>query len=324
MVSPLGNIRMEVIACDFCGSQKSTFLIAAKDRLSNGGVFQVVRCEECGLILTNPRPVEEDILAFYPDNFVSWQTTPQTPKELRLRLEDLMYNLARKGGLFSKGLYHGLRYIYPMISKIPLEPGRLLDIGCGTGHYLDHMKKLGWEVKGIDISATACRLARTYYGLEVFNGTLEQANLPAEYFDLVTMIGVLEHLHHPMKTLEEVYRILRPGGVVAIAVPNIDSWGAKFFKEHWWVLELPRHLYHFSPQILKRYLYKTGFKVELLRFGVQTWMLNVNFQTLLSEKYGLKLFQKRLPDFIFTPFAILLALLKKSDAMIIFARKRDI
>jgi SAM-dependent methyltransferase len=141
------------------------------------------------------------------------------------------------------------------------ERGRLLDVGCGNGQFLAQMQKLGWEVMGVELDPEAVRIAEERFGLRVFQGTLEEARLPDGSFDTVTMNHVIEHVPNPIGLLAECRRILRPGGKLVVVTPNIESLGHRLFREAWRGLEVPRHLYIFSPRALQECAERAGLKV---------------------------------------------------------------
>ena len=131
-----------------------------------------------------------------------------------------------------------------LLGRIPFRPpGRLLDVGCGAGHFLALARDVGWEVAGVDPSAEACAVASQLYGLEVRNAPLEKADLPEAAFQVITLINVLDQAPNPLGLLMAAHRVLRPGGVLVIRVPNGD-----FHRVLW---RLVRHL----PSSAHRTLY---------------------------------------------------------------------
>jgi 2-polyprenyl-3-methyl-5-hydroxy-6-metoxy-1,4-benzoquinol methylase len=137
--------------------------------------------------------------------------------------------------------------------------GKLLDIGCGLDFFLDAIKPFCNEVYGEEISEFEARFVRKRLGINVFQGALTDLNLPAEYFDTITMWELLEHVSDPASYLKEVHRILRKGGLVAISTPNFNGFTSKIAKEKWLVINPPEHLFYFTPHTLKKMLEKTGF-----------------------------------------------------------------
>jgi SAM-dependent methyltransferase len=134
-----------------------------------------------------------------------------------------------------------------------LKPGggSVLDLGCATGGFLSTLKGRSWKLYGIEISEEAAAIARHRCGAEIFVGDVLDARFPPDSFDAITCFNVFEHMHEPGAVLSRVAKWLKPGGVFYTMMPNIDSAGARIFRSYWYALELPRHLYHFSPATLK-------------------------------------------------------------------------
>lgn len=159
--------------------------------------------------------------------------------------------------------------------------GRVLDIGCAGGGYLLALRQLGWDVHGVEMTPALARYAREQFGLDVRTGAAEVAlaEFPDGYFDVITMWHVLEHLANPSGVLAEVCRLLKPGGRLMLEVPNFHSLSRLILRTYWFPLELPRHLYHFTPQTVAAMLTKAGFHAIRLR-GVPaavaaTWSLQL-------------------------------------------------
>lgn len=145
------------------------------------------------------------------------------------------------------------------------SPGKILDVGCGTGHFLAAMQKYGtWEVVGIDLNPEAVAFARSVLKIEAYTGKIEDIGLPPHIFDAVTMWDTLEHLRDPRSALLGVWRVLKPDGRLLLRVPSLDSLDACLFGRYWAGLDAPRHLVVFSQKTLKRLLEETGFMVERL------------------------------------------------------------
>jgi SAM-dependent methyltransferase len=118
-----------------------------------------------------------------------------------------------------------------------------------------------WDVHGVEINGEVAEFARRRYGIDIVPGTLEAVAYPAAFFDAVTMWDVLEHLHDPSATLREIHRILKPGGILVVRVPNLASWDATLFGRYWAGLDAPRHLYVFSPTTLSNMLAQNRYAV---------------------------------------------------------------
>jgi SAM-dependent methyltransferase len=143
----------------------------------------------------------------------------------------------------------------------PLPAGRLLEVGCGSGTFLRRMASAGWQVEGIESSPAAAAEARAQ-GLTVHTGRIELAPEPAQPFDLCVAWMAVEHLHDPVAALEKLSAWTRPGGWLALSVPDAGALEAAVFGSAWYALDLPRHLYHFTRRTLTRLLARTGWRVE--------------------------------------------------------------
>jgi SAM-dependent methyltransferase len=143
--------------------------------------------------------------------------------------------------------------------------GSVLDMGCASGGFLSTLKGPNWKLFGIEMSQDAAKVARTRCGAQVFVGDILDAPFAAESFDAITCFNVFEHVYEPRDVLAKVSEWLKPGGVFYTMMPNIDSAGARIFKSYWYALELPRHLYHFSPKTLKAMAQSVGLEEVSVR-----------------------------------------------------------
>lgn len=143
--------------------------------------------------------------------------------------------------------------------------GRLLEVGCGNGETLAELRRLGWEVEGVDLDAQAVEVARRDYGLNVWSCNLQEQAYPPELFDAVIMKHVIEHVHRPVSLFEECSRILKPGGVLVIVTPNINALIHRLFKSSWFDLDPPRHLVMFSRNTMVRLANRVGLKPKELK-----------------------------------------------------------
>ena len=234
---------MEEVNCALCGAYEADLLCVGKDRLHGiDGVFQLVRCRHCGLVYLSPRPTREEMGRYYPNEYRAYKG---------VNGPGLLARLVHRWGVEKK---------CQAITNLR-ERGEILDVGCATGQFLKAMKEKGWAVQGVEVNENAVMYARERLGLDVSAGELEEAGFPDKHFDVVTMWHVLEHLHDPVGTLMEVRRVLKDEGLLIVSVPNIKSIEACIFGEFWAGLDIPRHLYVFSPETLGGILRRAGFKV---------------------------------------------------------------
>ena len=139
------------------------------------------------------------------------------------------------------------------------QSGSILDIGCSSGAFLGTMKGPAWKLFGIEMEAATAQKARATTGAEVFVGDAVAAPFAPESFDVITCFDLLEHVYNPRQFLSKVREWLKPDGIIYVALPNIDSWEARTMGTYWYGLELPRHLFHFSPKSLRFVMKSLGF-----------------------------------------------------------------
>lgn len=235
---------MRYVICNFCGEDDSEPLNRGPDLLLNrDGDFQLVRCRNCGLIYQNPQLTLDELAEHYPENYDPYQES-----------------VTSLGFTQRISAQHGLSRRLKLLTRYAQPPGRLLDVGCATGLFLNAAHQQGWQVEGVELSTHAAEYARRQFGLSVFQGTLEQASFSAGTFDVVTMWDVLEHVIDPRETVREVARVLRPGGLLALSLPNPRAIQARVFGSSWVGWDRPRHLHIFTPDVLTAYLREAGFK----------------------------------------------------------------
>lgn len=266
---------MEHMKCLVCDADSPQVLYSGYDRLLGlPGEFTVVKCSNCGFVYLNPRPSEREMEKYYPEEYYSFQRWTEDVGSLRTH--------------YRKIKWKSLSRINPTrISGVPpfVERGKILDFGCGSGEVLNILKKVGWETYGVEINEKAAEYARSK-GLKVFDQDLRSIRFPDDYFDVVRMRSVLEHLHQAPMILEEIYRILKRQGRLLLIVPNIDSLEFKIFRSKWYPLDIPRHIYHFSSKSLIALLKEYCFKVEKLRYCGGGVLLLGSIDYLLHHKKG--------------------------------------
>ena len=219
-------IRWEDVACNLCGSERSSYLFTLRDYryLTDQIDFNVVRCAKCSLVRVNPRPLESDIHRYYHDDFYRGQESR----------EEALKNMEPQ-----------CRAMAGHVNRYP--KGRMLDIGCFRGEFMEYMRaEHGWDVAGVEFSERP----PNYFGLDIFYGDIADAPYPEESFDVVTLWAVLEHVYDPSRMLAQVHRFLKPGGAVIILVPNFNSIPGRFMRQD----DVPRHLTMFTRATLGRML----------------------------------------------------------------------
>ena len=234
------TIALEEIPCPLGCAGSDRLVLEGFDRLQGlPGRFRVVECASCGLLRTNPRPTPASMSFYYGAGYLPYQSSRPRAR-LGAELVDRVL----------------LAEAVP-----PLPPGSMLEVGCASGGFLRRMSRRGWRVTGIERSEEAAG-ACAALGYRVHAGTLETAPDGFGEFDLVVGWMVLEHLHDPVGGLEKLYSWTKPGGWLAVSVPNAACRERRWFGDAWFPLHLPNHLFHFTPETLRRTLERAGWEVR--------------------------------------------------------------
>lgn len=267
-------ILSEDIACNLCGARNNRVLYPSSltSATPNPSEFRctssaygvhppIVKCRECGLVYANPR----------------WDSS--VVRDSYTVVEDPTYVEEREGRVLTFS-----RNLQPFEDLVAMNSHtrHLLDVGCHIGVMVELALKRGWDAWGVEPSTWAAEQARAR-GLHVITGTLAEAGLEADYFDVVTMWDVIEHLTDPIAELKQVHRVLKPGGVFAIHTIDIESLFAHVMGKRWpWLMEM--HLYYFSPRTLGKMLNKVGFTV--IRSSAQGRFLRLGYFATRLEPYN--------------------------------------
>lgn len=236
---------------------------------------ELVKCEGCGLGSLHPMPDSARIQSFYPAEYYGEPTAKFEP-------------------LVEAGVRFGARMrVRSLIGDLPTG-SKVLDVGCGRGVMLRALLDLGHEAHGVEIAPEAASGADPRAQIRIAP-ELSEAGYDDNTFDAVILWHVLEHLPQPDKTLNEISRILRPGGRLVLAVPNFASWQSRYSAQDWFHLDLPRHLYHFTPDTIQRLLACSGFQCDSVRhlamlqnsFGWLQSLLNRTTDTPRNSLYSL-------------------------------------
>lgn len=222
----------EYVDCNLCG-QDNTELLFSKNE------FQIVRCCNCSLVYVNPRPDEKKIRELYEEHYFKG-----AEEEVLLESNLQQYR-------FKEQLKRLERY---------KKNGKVLDIGCGAGYFLEVAKSNGWEPWGIEPSKFAAEEAKKKME-NIFNGSIDEAEYSDNFFDLITMWQVLEHLNDPFIILKRLYRMLKKDRLLVVEVPDFNCLESKRLKERWSQIHPPLHLYYFTSLTLSNLLKKAGFSI---------------------------------------------------------------
>ena len=250
--------------CPWCGSEKAQINLWLKDEFLTKEDFHICECLNCGLLYTMPRPDKEKIGAYYKSEaYYSHQENKKgfIPKVYE-RVKSI--NLKHKYRLATNGM----------------QPGKLLDIGCGVGDFLHTAEMHGWECIGVEPSEDAKAIAqKRMKGMIITSEELESFSDGA--FDVITMWHVLEHVDDLKWQVAQLQRLVKPSGRVVIAVPNYKSYEGQYYKEHWAAYDVPRHLNHFNRITLSKIFKTSG--LELVKMDKLKW--DAYYISYLSEQY---------------------------------------
>jgi 2-polyprenyl-3-methyl-5-hydroxy-6-metoxy-1,4-benzoquinol methylase len=237
---------MEQISnCPVCQNDTFEKYLEVQDYTVSQKKFQIMTCKSCGFKFTNPRPDQNEIGEYYKaESYISHTNTSR--------------------GLIAK-IYHAVRK-YTLTGKLKLinslypQKGKLLDVGCGTGMFLNEARENGWKVNGIEPDSGARQIAE-----EINKATIKTEILSSfqnEQFNIITMWHVLEHVHLLNETVDWLKERLSENGSLIIAVPNHESKDAEIYQAQWAAYDVPRHLYHFSQKSMTQLFEKKGFRLE--------------------------------------------------------------
>jgi 2-polyprenyl-3-methyl-5-hydroxy-6-metoxy-1,4-benzoquinol methylase len=240
--------------CFLCGAEGSYLYRGLMDSYSDAPEkWDFKHCPRgCGLLWLDPRPIEQDLHLAYQQYFTHGDRDGKSTAAGKLRT--LLYQGYRAVSVIPQ-LVTGLRKSIIQMEQMFLDDlprGKLLDVGCGDGLFLNRMRKLGWTVDGLDVDAKAIENAKNKYGLTLHRGDLRSARFPENSFDAVTLSHVIEHVPDPVALLLEARRIAKPGAHLVLTTPNNASLGHQKFQAAWLGLDPPRHLQVFSLRALEQ------------------------------------------------------------------------
>jgi len=251
--------------CPICFSPNIAPALTAKDYTVSQKKFALWHCSNCTVRFTQDVPNQNEIGVYYQsDNYISHSDTKKG-------FVNTLYHWVRRRTLDKKKQL--------VIEQVKLTKGELLDIGCGTGAFLNTMKTAGWGITGLEPDATAREKATALYAIQPLSSE-KIFELKPSFYHAITMWHVLEHVHELHAYVKQLSALLAPGGKIFIAVPNYTSKDADIYHEHWAAYDVPRHLYHFSPVSMQQLLYT--YKLQLTT--IKPMWYDSFYVSMLSEK----------------------------------------
>lgn len=230
--------------CPICEGPEFEELCTATDFFISKQSFALAKCKSCGFVLTWNPPKGERLASYYNSpNYIPHNKTNRTCFQI-------LYGAARSIMLRKK-----IQFIEKETTK---RNGFLLDYGCGAGYFANYAKSKGWSVTAMDSNSNARKYALDQFSLTVLDEN-QIKELPSQYYDVISLWHVLEHIEDLSTIWSELDRLLKPTGALVLAVPNIASFDARKYQENWAAYDVPRHLWHFSPSTIQQLGSKHGF-----------------------------------------------------------------
>ncbi len=253
-------------SCPICISTSIQQQLSAKDHTVSQATFSIWHCSNCTARFTQDVPAQDAIAAYYAsDNYISHSDTKKG-------IINSLYHLVRKRTLISKARL--------VLNETGITKGQILDIGCGTGAFLDTMKQEDWSITGLEPDTIARNKAAELYNIHP-QEPRKLFELAAGSFNAITMWHVLEHVHELHAYIKQIETLLAPNGKLFIAVPNYTSKDADIYGTDWAAYDVPRHLYHFSPQSMEELL--TTYNLKLIT--CKPMWFDSFYVSMLSEQY---------------------------------------
>jgi 2-polyprenyl-3-methyl-5-hydroxy-6-metoxy-1,4-benzoquinol methylase len=252
--------------CPICKSNNIQQQLTATDHTVSQTKFSIWHCNACTARFTQDVPEQDAIGAYYAsENYISHSDTKKG-------IINSLYHLVRKQTLGAKRKL--------VINETQIAKGAILDIGCGTGAFLNTMQEAGWNITGLEPDTIARTKAAELYHIQP-QETGKLFDLTPASFKAITMWHVLEHVHELHAYIRQIEKLLAPGGKAFIAVPNYTSKDAAIYAAHWAAYDVPRHLYHFSPQSMETLLAQHDLKIA----AVKPMWFDSFYVSMLSEQY---------------------------------------
>jgi len=256
--------------CPICNNLPKVLYSGLSDRFypEIPGIYNLKQCPNCKLIFIDPQPSEKELFSHYPEYYGVYKTLfkKHDKKFAIIKLVAKAYFKYGKSGPLLKFL---LLPFYLKLSHLPfyVENGKLLEVGCGTGNRMLIFKELGWEVRGLEINQKVARVAQNNTGCKIYVSPLEEADLPEDYFDVVYLNNVFEHLKDPNKALQKIKDTLKENGELIIVIPSEDALLFKLFKQDFFPLDVPRYLFTYNKMNISKLFSQHDFRVKKINYS---------------------------------------------------------
>ena len=228
---------MNVVQCPICANNCNLYI--------NTKIFSIYKCDNCTFQFVWPLPTEGELSYIYNERTLSGENNTINFETYLKRKNQLTREYAQ---------------ILKLLDEFP-NKGKLLDVGCAAGFFLNYAKQNNWEVEGVEVSKDLSEYARKELGLNVYTGRLSNISLQPKSYNVVTLIGVIEHLDDPQSVINDISKIIKPNGTLIILTENVESVLSKTLKSKWNGYMPPEHLSYFSKQSIQYLIQGKGFKL---------------------------------------------------------------
>jgi len=303
--------------CPVCGA-KGTFSFQSRDLMfDKTEEYRYLSCCQCHTEFQSPMPGPDQIASFYPDSYDQYAPLEHQKPFSHVKTAVLKYHYGYShlpATSLPYRLISGIfAYFYAKDTLSYIHNGRLLDVGCGNGRFIRRMNSLGWQCEGVEFNETAVNVCRQA-GLQVFHGELKNAHFADNSFDVVTARQLIEHLPDPAGFVQEITRILKPGGRFVVITPNNLSFGKKLFGARWFANEVPRHIVLFNASSLSMLLTRHKYTLVSRRTSSSPKML-LNSWDYLVDNRGRPSRKKKIKRLLARPVAFLASLFNSGDIL---------
>lgn len=254
----------KISQCPICNSSALYEFLTTQDYFLTKQKFVINQCTACGFKFTNPRPALDDLPKYYESTeYISHSNADKG-------LINKIYQIVRTFTIKSKA----------RLINMYVKEGQILDIGCGTGEFLNAMQQNKFVATGIEPNQDARKHARRKYGLAVYD-EVDINGLLKKHFNVITLWHVLEHVFNLNERISQLKELITEDGILVVALPNPSSWDAKHYGKFWAAYDCPRHLYHFDQLAVKNLFKNYGFEI----INKKPMYFDSFYVSMLSEKY---------------------------------------
>ncbi len=306
------------VNCAGCGSVDAVSIVRTPDYETSGGVkFEVSQCLHCGLAYTSIRPEPEVLLnKYYPDNYLCYGVKTNSRVADFIDGRRVYGQIIQRSSLLRKHIK-------------PREGTRILDVGCATGKFLMYFKdRYKFDVYGVEPNIRLCNILKEQ-NINIYNCTIEDAPLQKNFYDIICMFHVLEHVWDPIFTLKKLNTVLKHGGLLFIELPNFDATARRVFGKYWFNYHQPRHLTHFTKQIIDNIIPECGFDIVEFKHEFRPTVNAISIQYAVRNNTQSKMLSRIVSDknplmiLIGVVFELIFNIFGKPNTLTVILKKKE-